>query len=91
MMFTPEQIAVREKVWHEATVDDKYHFADEDIITFSRQELRLLHETILHTGRQAAALHELVRDAGVDDIDPRLDYVMLQVTRDVWREAQRRT
>jgi hypothetical protein len=30
------------------------------------------------------AARELYDDAGVDDIDPRLDYIMLQVSREVW-------
>lgn len=30
------------------------------------------------------AMRALYNDAGVDDIDPRLDYVMVQVGRDEW-------
>lgn len=79
------QAAVREKVWREAIKETVTH-PDEDRISFTRQELRDLWESILNDSRHVSGLRELVRDAGVDDIDPRLDYVMLQVSRNVWED-----
>jgi hypothetical protein len=34
--------------------------------------------------KQVKAAESVRDDAGVDDIDPRLDYVMVQVSREVW-------
>lgn len=39
--------------------------------------------------RLRAALRELYDDACVDDIDPRLKYVVLQVGRSVWEKVER--
>lgn len=39
-----------------------------------------------HHRKLRKAARNLYDDAGVDDIDQRLDYLVLQVTRDVWND-----
>jgi hypothetical protein len=52
--ITPEQRAVREKVWHEAQKPAQCPFEDEDTVTFTRAEVKALWTSILNTGVELA-------------------------------------
>lgn len=62
--LTPAEIAVRERVWAEAQKPDQAHYADEDTISFTRTELRDLHESILQTGRELSYLRDTAGEEG---------------------------
>lgn len=61
--LTQAEIAVREKVCREATAESPVFYADEDVIVFTRDEVKALLSGILKTGRELAILRA-ERDGG---------------------------